>query len=270
MADAMREKYAKLQKPVDEKAASDESLTLYFASATFDEHWYLYKVLMKFLLLECGLLAALVMLLSVGYENFNRTSHVVYATKTGRELIYHKLLAALSAGLLSFAVLTGLTLAVYLAFNDYGDIWGSSVSSGFNYINDLIAGARPFATWQSYTVLTYLIAVLGISAALILCFALMAFVIGAWMRNSYYAFMVFLIANGACVALAIAFAPSLLQYCTMLSPVWLWLKVNQWFTDGEVDILWKNFETLGVFVSLIALAGLCAFSAVMFKKREIV
>jgi hypothetical protein len=55
----------------------------------------------------------------------------------------------------------------------------------------------------------------------------------------------------------------------MLSPVWLWLKRILWFTDGGVDILWKNFELLGVSAALVILAVLCAVSIVFYKKRDI-
>jgi hypothetical protein len=266
-ANAMRDKYAKLQNPVDAKAATNESLTLYFASATYYEHKNLHGTLMTFLLLECGLLAALVMLLSVGYEHHNNTAHTVYATKTGRKIMIHKLFASLSAGVISFAALTAFTLAVYFSFNSYGNIWGSSVSSGYNYIYDVLTGARPFITWQSYTVLTYLLAALGISALLTVCFGLMAFVIGVWMKNSYIGFLVFLIVNAAFIVFAIVI-PGPPKYYAMLSPVWLWLKRILWFTDGGGDILWKNFEMLGVSAALVILAILCAVSILFFKKRD--
>jgi hypothetical protein len=268
-ASAIRSKYDELQKSVDRKDASDESMTLYFASATGHKHEDLYRNTMLFLILECGLIAALIMLLSLGYEHHNCTAHIVYATKTGRKIIIHKLFAGLAAGLAVFAVLTGLTLAAYFAVNDYGNIWGSSVSSGFHLIDDMLAGGlRPFVTWQSYTVLTYLMAALGVSALLTLCFGLMAFVIGMWLKNSYIGFLVFLIINAGCIVFAIVVS-GFPKYIAVLSPVWLWLKRIFWFTDGGADILWKNFETLGVGVSFIVLAVLCALSAVMFGKRDI-
>jgi hypothetical protein len=270
-AGAMRDKYAALQSAVDSKAASDESLTLYFASDTVYEHRQLYQNTMGFLLLECAIIAALIMLLSLGYEHICRTTHTVYATKTGRDILRHKMFASLSAGIIAFAVLMGLTLAAYFAFNDYGNIWGSSVSSGFNYITDILAdGVRPFVTWQSYTVWSYLLASLGISALLSLCFGLMAFVIGAWMKNSYIGFLVLLIFNAGCIVFAFMFPHKLPSYLAVLTPVWLWMKQPYWFTDGGADILWRNFETIGACASLVLLAGLCVLSAIIFRKRDIV
>ena len=271
IADAMRDKYAALQSAVDDKDFADESLTLYFAGATSDKHFGLHGITLRFLIVQCGILAALIMLLSLGYEHSSRTALTVYATKTGRNIQCHKMLASLSAGMMAFAVLMGLTLAAYFAFNDYGNIWGSSVSSIYNVIDDLLAGgSRPFVTWHSYTVLTYLFAVLGAAALLNVCFGLIAFIIGTWMKNSYIGFFLFLIINAGCIVTVFAFSGKLPAYLSMLTPAWLWLKQPFWFTDGGADILWKNFEILGVCASLILLGGLCVFSAKMFKKRDIV
>ena len=267
-ADAMRNKYAQFQKAVDKKAETDESLSLYFAGATTYMHKNLHSETMSVLLLECGLLSALIMLLSIGYEQHNRTSHIVYATKTGRKIMSYKLFASLTAGLTAFAVLTVLTLAVYFVFNDYGNVWGSSVSNVFHYILDIFAGKRPFITWQSYTAATYLLAALGITALLTVCFGLMAFVIGMWVKNSYVGFLLFVIVNAGCVVFSFV-ASGLPQFFAVLTPVWLWLKRGIWFTDGGADILWKSFETLGGFASLLMLAGLCAISAITFRKRDI-
>ncbi|MCL2078706.1 MAG: hypothetical protein FWH17_02555 [Oscillospiraceae bacterium] len=270
-AEAMRGKYAALQNAADDKAFTDESLTVYFASSTPDKHFGLHGITMRVLIAQCGILAALVMLLSLGYEHMSRTSLTVYAAKTGRNILRHKMLASISAALIAFAVLIGLTLLAYFQINDYGNIWKSSVSSIYNVIDDLLVGAsRPFLTWQSYTVLTYLLAVLCIAAFLTVCFSFMAFVIGVWVKNSYVGFLLFLITNAGCLVIAIMFGARLPAYLSMLTPAWLWLKQPLWFTDGGADILWKNFEILGVCASLILLAGLCVFSAKMFKKRDII
>ena len=268
-AAATRDKYSRLQESVDAKAETGEGMTLYFASTTTCKHDHLYYNTMLFLILQCGLLAALTMLLSIGYEHHNRTSHTVYSTKTGRGVMRYKLFASLTAGLIAFAALASLTLAVYFAANDYGNIWGSSVSSGFHMIDDfLIGGRRPFVTWQSFSVMTYLLASLGITALLTVCFGLMAFVVGMWLKNTYISFLVFLIINAGCIVLALVF-PGMPRYVAVLSPVWLWLKRGLWFTDGGSDILLKNFETAGGFASLLILAVLGLASAVLFRKRDI-
>jgi hypothetical protein len=273
-AEAMRDKYAALQKVVDEKAKNDESLTLYFAGATYSRHQFLFNTLLGWLLTEAALVAVLLALLSVGYEHMFRTGHIVYSTKKGREVLRPKLAASLSAGLGAYALLALLTLLVYFGVNEYGDVWRSNVSSLFNYRVDLIAGNRPFVTWYSFSVLTYLLAMLAAGAGVVLCFSLLAFGMGIWIRNSYIAFLVFLAAHAVCIAVPVQMPSTwpmgpAVKYSAALSPVWLWLKHGLWFTDGDIDILWAHFETIGLFVSLVVLAAFCLFSALCFRKRNL-
>ena len=271
-ADALRDKYEKLQGAVDKKAASDESLTLYFAGYTYNKHKELFGFggMINRLVVECGLIAALTMLLSLGYENNNHTSHIVFATKTGRKIIYHKLFASVTAGLLAYVVLSLITLTVYFVVNDYGNIWDSSVSSVFNYIIDVDLSCRPFVTWHSFSVLTYLFAVLGITALLSICFALIAFCIGTWFRNSYLGFLVFLLINASLITLILLLpGNSTMSFIIMLTPVLMWLQQAVWFTDGQINALWANFEIINTCISLVFLAGLCAFSVWAFRRRDL-
>lgn len=273
-AKGMRDKYSALQKVVDEKAANNESLTLYFASATYNRHQQLFNGLTGWLLIEGVLVSALLALLLVGYENSHGTEDIVYSTKKGRRILRSKLTASMSAGLGAYALLAVFTFLVYFSVNAYGSVWGSSVSSIFNYSYDVIAGYRPFLTWCSFSVLTYFMATLGMSAGLIICFTLMAFTIGILIRNHYIGFLVFLAANAVFIVVPSHIPNGLTaglvaRYYSMLSPVWLWLKHGIWFTDGDVDILWPHFETLGLCVSFFVLAAFCLFATIHFRKRDL-
>ncbi|MFT4146227.1 MAG: hypothetical protein QM644_17390 [Mobilitalea sp.] len=273
-AKAMRDKYTALQKVVDEKAVKNESLSLYFASATYDRHQQLFKGLTGWLLIEGALIGILLVFLSVGHENNHRTEAIVYSTKKGRDILRTKITVSLTAGLGIYFILSIITLLVYFSFNDYGNIWGSNVSSLFNYRYDLIAGYRPFLTWHNHSVLTYLMAMIGMSAGVIICFSLMAFSISLLMRNYYIGFLVFLVINAAIVVLPMQIPQTLTvgiyaRYYSMLTPVWLWLKHSIWFTDGDVDILWPHFETLGVCISFLFLTTLCVLVTIIFRKRDL-
>ena len=269
-AEDMRNKYASLQQAVNEKAENDESKTLYFAGSTYSQHCNLYGALMRWLLVEGVLTSVLVVLLSVGHEYFNHTEQIVYAAKTGRRILRSKLSAALIAGCGVYVLLSLLTLSGYFIMNDSAGIWGSSVSSGFNYINDIIAGARPYVTWHSFTVSTYLLASMGLSAGIVLCCSLFGFVIGILIRNGYLGFLVFIILCASCVAIPMILPDnSYAKFVFVLSPVCLWWKQLYWFTDGGFDILWKNFETVGLSASLILAALLCPLSFAWFRKRDI-
>jgi len=272
-AKTMRDKYTALQKVVEEKAERDESLTLYFAGATHHRHNFLFGTLTGWLFTEAVLVSVLLVLLSIGYENIHGTENLVYSTKKGRLVLRPKFAASVTVGFLAYALLALITLAVYFSKTEYGGVWRSSVSSLFNYRVDLIAGIRPFVTWYSFNILTYLMAMLAMGAGVVLCFMLMAFSIGMLVRNSYMAFLVLLIANGVNVVLPMQVSQTLpiglaVRCFSILSPVWLWLKQGIWFTDGDIDIIWPHFEMFGLCMSLAVLTVLCLLATNYFRKRD--
>lgn len=270
IAESIRAKYALMQESVDKKSQTDESLSLYLAGDTYNMHRFITGTLIYWLLIEGILFAILVTLLAVGYENIFKTEYVVYSSKTGRRVVNKKLFAGTVGGLLVFLLLVIITLAVYLKLGNYHNIWHSSVSSGFNYINDLIAGSRPFATWSSFSVLTYLLSIIMLALGLILCFILMAFCVGLFVRNTYRGFLIIVILNTMLVVLPTYISSAnLLAYITVLSPVWLYLKIHWWFTDGGAYILWSHFEIRGVIGTLFILVVLTALSQKYFKRRDL-
>lgn len=274
-AAGMEAKYDALQAVVDEKAATDDSLSLYFAGATNVRHEFLFHDLFGWLLVEGALISSLLVFLCVGYENDQKTGDIVYSTKKGRTILGTKLAGSISAGFGLFALLALFTFLVYFSTHDYGGIWSSSVSSVFHYRYDIAAGFRPFVTWHHFSVFTYFMAMLAMGLGLILCFCLMAFAIGVLTRNHYIGFLIFLVLNGAIIALPMNIPQALTvglcaRFGAMLTPMWLWLKHSIWFTDGDLDILWPHFETFGLCVSLILLGACCIAAAAYFKRRDLV
>jgi hypothetical protein len=271
IAEGMRGKYADLQNEIDEKAGRGDSLSLYFAGSTYGWHSNLFGSVMPALCMEGILTAVLVALYSLGYENMSRTEQIVYSSKAGRRVILKKYIAAAASSVGGHLLLTAITLSICLAFIDCGDIWGSNVSSGFNAIRDLVLGGfRPFATWHSFTVLSYLLATAAVSVGIVLCLSLAGFAVGVSVRNSYMGFMAIFAASVFCVAFPMALPNnSGVRFAMMLTPIWLALKQPLWFTDGGFDILWRGFEVRGVCLSLAALLALAAAAAILFRKKEI-
>jgi hypothetical protein len=264
IAENMRWKYAALQPVVEQKARDGDALGLY----TNDQHRGIFNGILKPLLYEWMIIAALAMLLALGCEHINRTEYTVYASKTGRRLIWHKLTAAVAA---AFGVCAVVAVAALLPVHAlYGDLWGCNVSSAYNYFYDHIAGARPFATWRSFTVLGYLWAAIGTSAVVVLCCALAAFVAGASIRDSFAAFIALLLFSMCCLSFPFM-APndSYIIYIFAYTPVWLATKLPIWFTDGGADILWPRFETWGAAISLAAMTLVALLAAHRFKRRDI-
>lgn len=265
----IREKYGDMQSVVDEKGRKDEALFLAHASATADMHQNLFDTIIGWLIVEGMILSVLIALQSAGYEKGNETESIVFTTSTGRNLFVKKLGASLFVGLGIYLLLIGATLLVYFSLHDYSALWSSSVSNIFNYRNDLIAGQRPFITWQSHTIASYLLSKIGISLGLFICFALFAFIIEMTIRNSYISFIVISILNATSIVLPLIISSHSLRSYIMLSPMWLWLKHSLWFTDGDVDIVWKNFETLGTLTSIILLTVGMIIVFKRFKRRDL-
>jgi hypothetical protein len=269
----MRDKYERLQYVVDDLHESGAGMTLYFAGATHDRHTQLFRMVMVVLLWQGILLGALITLFSLGYEHHAKTDAVAYATKTGRRITHAKLAASLVASLAVYTLIATVTLGVYLTLNPFGGTWGSSVSSGFNFVRDLlVGGARPFITWHGFTIGGYLLAVLGISLALVLCFALMGYIAGLWIQNSYIGFLVAALVNFAIFTLnpgnflGMDFFPN---YIFTSMPIWLVLDQGWWFTDGGTSHLWQHFETIGALASLLLLAVFGYISWQYFKRRNL-
>ena len=272
VAESMRAKYDALQTVVDEKAVAGDSFSPYFGEYTYDMHLVLFHrfgVLGR-LLLQGMLIAALAALLSVGYEQASHTDHSVYATKTGRRILRHKIAASLTASIGLYALLAAITLGAYFAVFDYSNVWGSSVSSGFNFIQDFFVGLKPFTTWRSFTVAAYLMASISVGLGLIICFALMGVIIGTLSENGYTGFLMVVMLNVVCLVLPAVFSVnSYARYIALQAPIWLWWNSGLWFTDGDFNILWRNFELWGTGISLLLLAAFCVLAVKKFEKRDV-
>jgi hypothetical protein len=272
VAESMRAKFDDLQIVADGKAIAGYSYSSYFGEYTYAMHIRLFDNIgvMGILLFQGILLAVLVTLLSEGYEQINHTEHSVYDKKKGRRILRYKISASLIVSIGLYSLLTAITLAVYFNAVDYSNVWDSSVSSGFNYLVDAFT-VRPFTTWQSFTVRSYLLAGLGMSLGLIICFSLMGAIVGTLSKNGYMGFLVVVLINAVCVALPIILSVnSYMRYILFHSPIWLWLNNGLWFTDGGFITLWRNFELWGLGVSLLFLAVVCILAVKKFEKRNIV
>jgi hypothetical protein len=270
VADMYRDKYADLQTVADEKAMRGDAVSVYFGEYTYYFHKELFGKLMMWLLIEGMLLAMLLSILSLGWEQINRTELLTYSTKVGRRLILKKILASLTAGIGFYIFIAALALGFFFLQNDFSHVWNANVSSGYNYIPDLVAGARPFTTWHNFTVRGFLFAHLGVSAGLVACASLMGTAAGVIAKNSYIGFLGVVLVNVVCAVIpSIVTSAVYAKYLFILTPVNLWLRTRFWFTDGLMDVLFRNFETLGLCLSLDAV--LCVLLAAMaaFRKRDL-
>jgi hypothetical protein len=268
-AENIRAKYARLQTVIDKKAADGDALSRYFGEGTYYRHGLLFGTLFTAMIAESCLLALFLALLSVTWENARNTEQTVFSSKAGRRVMRVKLAASLMAAVAVAAVVLAVGLFVFFArFGYWRDAWDANVSSGFNFT--VGEHGKPFIAWRSFTVAAYLRAMIGAAFPLAVCFCLLGYGVGLSVRNGYGAF----IAAVAVVA-ALAFTEPLLPTGSVargalnLSPVGLWRNSEAWFTDGGANILWANFETLGLATSLAALSLAALIAGKVFKRREL-
>ena len=271
-ATRMTAKYGALQQVVDNNAKLGYSYSPYFGEYTHTMHLLLFSSfgVIGILSFQGFLLAMLLALLAVGYEQMHNTEQSVYATKIGRSILYPKVFASTVAGISLYLLLVIMTLGAYFTIFDFSNLWSNSVSSGFNYTVDIFAGARPFTTWRSFTVASYGLASLGLSLVLVICFSLMGAIAGTLCKNSYIGFLMAIVANAILLMSTLVFSPSsYLHYVSSHLPLGLWLNSMLWFTDGGFVTHWKNFELWGAGLSLLALCAICMLSIINFKRKEI-
>jgi hypothetical protein len=267
-AENIRNKYEKLQPVIDEKAANGDALSTYFGEQTHYRHSLLFEIMFMAIIAESCLLALFAALLSVTYENLRGTEHIICASKVGRRVLRTKLCASLTATVALTVVILGVSLCIFFLRFNFSSAWNDNVSSMFNYaVNEY---GKPFITWRTFTVEGYLWATIGVTFGIAVCFCLLGYAAGVFVRNGYGAF----IAAASVVGVTFLAKPlfpigSVSRGIWTLTPVWLWINSGEWFTDGGADIIWANFESVGLFVSLAVLSIAAFISTKIFKKREL-
>jgi hypothetical protein len=267
-AENIRSKYAKLQPVADEKSVNGDALSTYFAKQTHYRHSLLFETLFMTIIAESCLLALFAALLSVTYEQMRGTEPIICASTVGRRVLIAKLCASLTAAAALTVVIIGASLLVFFLRFDFSGVWKDNVSSMFNYaVNEY---GKPFITWRSFTVAGYLLATIGVSFGLAVCFCLLGYAVGVSVRSGYGAF----IAAASVVGVTFLAKPllpigSVFRSIWNLTPVWLWKNSGMWFTDGGADIVWANFESVGLFVSLAVLSVAAWLATKCFKRREL-
>lgn len=194
---------------------------------------------------------------------------MVYATKTGRGIYKYKFCSGIMISVFYFVLIAFVTLVVYFSVFDYSGIWGSSVSSGFNFISDMI-GVKPFITWIPFTVKGYLTVMLGLGLGLTLVFAMMGAFIGFAVRNSYVGTMLFFLLAMAMMTVPYIFSKAGIwswYFLLQLTPVRIWFVIPEWLTDlGSVSVM-PYHETVGIILNLLVWGSL-VFGAYQYVKRK--
>ena len=267
----MERKYDRLAERVTHLSETGAAMDWYGGPTSHNVHQFLYGALMRAVLTEGAVLGMLSMLFLLGHENQQRTAAGMYASRTGRKLCYYKALAGVSWALAIYLLLVAVTLVVFLIFWDWGDIWGGSVSSQFNYVIDMLV-RRPFFTWADFTAGGYLAAVVGLGGLLTVVFALLAAVCGTLVQNVYLSALVLtLLLCGGAAAQALCAQVGLWMGYALLTfqPVSVWLYVNGWFTELGLNAFVPWQETLATGLNLLICSAGTALALRRFGRKDV-
>ena len=120
----------------------------------------------KYLIFEALILIVLATALLTNFEFENKTHLVTYSTTRGRHLMKDKLVASLLTATVITVLLLAITLVTYFTVFDYTHLWGSSISSAFNWEYNL-----PYVSWWELSFINYLLAVILIWCILACCYS---------------------------------------------------------------------------------------------------
>lgn len=264
-------KYDLLQGRVEHLADTGAALDLYAGPATHGSHQFLFNTLIRAVVTEGILAGVLSTIWLTGCEGVWRTGGQLCATRTGRKLWRVKLLAALGADLLLYALLALATLGAYFLLLDYGGLWASSVSSQFNYYSEMFY-IRPYLTWGDFTVGQYLAATLAGGGALTAVFTLLAGALGLLTGHAYAAAIGVVLFCVLSVGVVSALATAGWWMVYLLAdflPVNLWLSLSAWFTEMGLygAVPWQ--ETAGLAVSLALTGGAALWALRRFHRKDV-
>lgn len=185
-AEVLRNEGGKLSTRFEKLKQNGEHKEWFFAGKPYEVHSFLFRTLFRTFMFEALILIVLTTALLTTYEFENRTHLVVYSTKRGRSLMKDKLIASLIMATAITAFLLAITLGTYFAIFDYSYLWGSSISSAFNWEYNL-----PYITWWEMSFSKFLLLVVVLIYICMLLFTAITFVIAVLIKNSYFTFFIF-------------------------------------------------------------------------------
>ena len=237
----------------------------WFFLSDYRMHSNLFSAKMKTLALEGVLLVALLTVLITNYEFEKKTQLVIYSTKNGRKLIWHKFFASMIGSLFVILVLFGLTLLSYFMVYDYSAVWQTPISSGFNWEYKL-----PYITWWEIPLWQYLIFAIGILSSVLLMVSLLTFSISVFLKNTYFAWCLCILVLVSMFVVPFYFTNSTAQWLMHFNITLLLLNPHLYFDGGTTYTMTKYHElyTLLLWGGIVILGSMLAIR--YFNRKDVV
>lgn len=271
VADALEWKYQKQEQRITELDRQDASLDVGAARMTQNLLDILFHQLCRIILAQ-GLLAAVFAALYIcGHEQLHRTWMTVYASKRGRLVQREKLAAGALYAAIAYLAIAAISCTAYAAVWQLGDIWKTNMSTQFYQIRTAIY-LLPFIPWATFTVQSYLAAVLALGLAVVLIFYLLGYCGGLLAKNSYAGFLLIFVGAALNFELILVTGDNAqwaLYELALWSPAALWGWQPSWFSDMGIQALVPWQECLTTLFCLVSASALVCLGFRHFNKKDL-
>lgn len=266
----LKNKYEKTKNTIAQKNASGETDSVVFASRTGQIFGYASGTIGRIMLAESVIVAVLIILFSVTYEQISNTDLLLYSTKEGRKkLARSKITASLVVSSAVFALIFSAGYGMFFSLNDFSLVWDTPLSSADNFV-ELAAGKFPVVAWDKLTFGGYFVVSSVLGFVLMLVFFGFAAALGLLFKDSYLAFGA--IAFGAFVNIILIFMQPFslaVNFLNYLLPTGTLFSMPVWFQYGGTAILLPYQETWCTLLWLTVSAITLTASMRYFIKKDI-
>lgn len=263
-AEVLWNEYDKLAERFEELKQNSEHKEWFFAGKSYRMHSFLFRSLTVHLVFEILILVVLATASITNFEFENRAQLHTYATKRGRSLIKDKLAASLIFTTIVTILLMMVTFGVYFTVFDYTHLWGSSISSAFNWEYNF-----PYITWWEMPFLKFLVLVIVVVYSCMLLFTAITFAIGVVVKNSYVTFFIVAILFTLGFLLP-GFMPSSSIWSYYMGYNLAALVVNpHMFFTGSNFVMFKHYEWMTVVIGMVIAVASCVLVMRYFKRQDI-
>lgn len=268
----MKTKYDNLQNAIDRLNSEDADLSYYAGELTPSVHEALFERQLKALIIECMIFISLLCLRAFSVESQNETEALIYSSFRGRRVAKDKIIATGIAGLIFCLTLIVISLGVFFSTWDFGRIWDMNISGSFNLVHEPTVAVylKPFITWNSFSVKTYLVFSLLLTGMILIAWWLISNAVALFIRNDFKRALI-LVAFLGLPCFGIMLFPelnsSVAYYLSTLTLSMVVLYSQWWFTDLGHYTVFAYQETGVVIVNLLA-AVICVSLGIRYFRRK--
>lgn len=263
-ADMLRRGYDELANRFEELKENGEHKEWFFLGRPYQMHSFLFRSLVVSLVFETLIIVVLATAFITNFEFDNRTQLHTYSSKRGRSLMKDKLIASLIITTLMAMLLKIVTFGTYFIVFDYTHLWGSSISSAFNWEYNM-----PYITWWEMPFLKFLILVIVLIYVCMLLFTAMTFAITVVVKNSYITFFILAILFILGFLLP-GFMPSssIMKLYSGYNLASLIVNPHLFFTGNNLFVF-KHYELVTIAIATVIAVVSCRLVMRYFKRQDI-